>query len=150
MEKEIISKYRSDVIEKSINIEFIINMIISQHYFKKVVNNFIFELLYDVCCNYRLKRNVLKKIIPEIDKTKLNDMDRLNSIRNYFAHCNQEYFKQTEKPTPNSVGVILNPHNLEKYIDFQLLYEEFINKEKDVVQYLLEILKNKGGEFEKL
>ena len=85
-----ISEYRSGVIEKFINIEWLINAVISQFYFRRVVKSFVFQLLYDVNCTFALKRNVLQKIAP--DFSKLETLNRLNNIRNFFAHCSQEVF----------------------------------------------------------
>src|SRR3989339_289012 len=117
-----ISEYRSEVIEGFINIEWIINMIISQYFFKSLRKNFLFEFLYDVNCSFSLKRNVLQKIAPSFDK--LEDLNRLNSIRNYFAHCNQEIFEGSDDPTSGKKGKILNPKDTKKELDFEKLYNE--------------------------
>jgi hypothetical protein len=44
MDKEILSKLRGEVIERSINIEVIMSAIISQHYIGKVTKNFLLEV----------------------------------------------------------------------------------------------------------
>jgi len=41
-------KYRSEIISKFVNIETIVNTIITVHYLGKNVENFIFEVLYIV------------------------------------------------------------------------------------------------------
>lgn len=56
MDKDEISKCRAEVIERFINIEWIINAIISQHYLKRVVVSFILEVLYDEYFSFALKR----------------------------------------------------------------------------------------------
>src|SRR5215204_2008170 len=57
-----ISTIRSAVIEKSINLEWMMNAIISQHYFGAVKKSFILEVLYDEYCSFALKRRILMKI----------------------------------------------------------------------------------------
>ena len=62
------SKYRSEVIERFINIEWLLNAIITQHYFKRMVSSFLFEVLYDEYFNFGLKRRIIEKIIPNINE----------------------------------------------------------------------------------
>ena len=75
IDKDKLSKYRSEVIEKSINIEWIINAIISQHYLKRVILPFVLEVLYDEYFSFALRRNILKKIIKDIDSQKVEDLN---------------------------------------------------------------------------
>ena len=85
MDKDKLSKYRSEVIEKFINIEWIINIIISQYYLKRADKSFLFEVLYDEYFSFALKRRLLEKIIKNIanrDNRKIQDLNRLNTIRN--------------------------------------------------------------------
>ena len=56
-----ISKYRSEVIERFINIEWIINAIICQHYFKRVLKPFLLEVLYDEYFSFVLNGEYLKR-----------------------------------------------------------------------------------------
>jgi len=63
-----ISKYRSEVIERAINIEWIMSAIICQHYFKKVIMPFLLEVLYDEYFSFALKRRILEKIVKDFDK----------------------------------------------------------------------------------
>ncbi len=145
MDEEKISRYRSGVIEHFINCEMIINAIISQHYFGKVMKPFLLEVLYDEYFSFGLKRRILTKTIPNIDKERLADLNRLNTLRNYFAHCNQQFFQGSQK----SVGFIPDPRKTEVGIDFEKLYTEFMEKEPKVIKYLTTILKEKGGIMEK-
>lgn len=135
--------------EKFINCEWIVNVIISQHYFKKANGPFMFEVLYDEYFNFGLKRKILKKILPDIDKAKIDDLNRLSTIRNYFAHCNQEFFEGPEKPKPGTKGVIPDPKNHKGGIDFEKLYSEFILKEPEIIKYLVKIFRDLGGILEK-
>ena len=147
MNRETLSKYRSDVIEKFINCEMIISAIISQHYFKKIFIEFLLEVLYDEHFTFGLKRSILEKIVPDLNKAKINDLNRLNRIRNYFAHRNQEFFFGPEKPEPGTKGVIPDPRDVKKEIDFEKLYKEFIKKEPEVTRYLADIFIGLGGEM---
>ena len=146
MDKDELSKYRAEVIEKSINIEWIINAIISQHYFKQVRLPCLLEVLYDEYFSFALRRNILKKIIKDIDSQKIQDLNRLNTIRNYFAHCNQEIIKGTDK---KQKGKIIDPRHIEREINFESLYSEFIEKEKGVTEYLVKLFQDLGGVLEK-
>src|SRR3989344_3281853 len=140
-----ISKYRSEVIEKFINIESLMNAIISQHYFKKVIAPFVFELLYDVNCTFALKRNILQKIEPNFSK--LETINRLNNIRNLFAHCNQEVFEGSKKPAPGETGKVLDPKDTKKELDFEKLYKEFTKEEGRVTQALGNLYMSLGGQM---
>jgi hypothetical protein len=140
LKDEDVSKYRSEVIEKSINIEWILNAIISQHYLGRVQYNFIYEILYDEYCSFALKRRILEKIIPNIESRKVQALNRLNSIRNIFAHCNQKFIGGAD---PSADGVVLDSKS--KEIDFGKLYQEFAKLESEVNKYLISILKDKGA-----
>ena len=65
MDNNNISKYRSEVIEKAINIEWIMSAIICQHYFKKTILPFLLEVLYDEYFSFALKRRILEKIVKD-------------------------------------------------------------------------------------
>ena len=145
MNQKILSKYRSEVIEKFINCEMVMNAIISQHYFKKIITSFLFEVLYDEYFSFGLKRRILEKIVPGLERKKIDDLNRLNTIRNYFAHCNQEFFKGSEMPGEGARWIVPDPKDIEKGIDFEKLYKEFIEKEEGVVEYLVGIFKEMGG-----
>lgn len=142
IDKTKLSEYRAIVIEKFINIESIINMIICQHYFKRIIGAFYFEVLYDEYFTFGLKRRILEKIINNFDIHMLHDLNRLNTIRNHFAHYNQEVSLGTDKPPRRKV---INPRNLTEEIDFNILYSEFMKKQGVVTDYLFDILKQKGA-----
>jgi len=141
-----ISKYRAEVIERFINIETIIDAIICQHYFKKMLINFYLEVLYDEYFSFGLKRRILEKIVKGIDSQKVQDLNRLNTIRNYFAHYSQEIIKGTDKMQK---GKIIDPRDIQKEIDFENLYVEFMDKADGVEGYLFKLYENLGGVAEK-
>ncbi len=148
IDKNKIVEQRGKVINKFINIEWIINAIISQWYMGKVEKEFVLEVLYDEYFSFSLKRRIIEKIFAERCNSKLKPMlkkmldslNRLNSIRNYFAHC-------TENMTLSNMDeeYIPDPKNHNKPLDFQTLYEEFIGKEKNVNKYFYDLFLSIGG-----
>jgi hypothetical protein len=146
---ESISKLRSEVIERTINIEWIMNAIISQHYFGKVLLPFVLEFLYDESCTFALKRRVLEKIAPDLEKQKLEKLNRINTIRNYFAHCNQVLIEGSNPTSPSAISKVVDPRKLDKAIDFEKLYTEFMGIVGPVEEHLAEIYKAKGGQLTK-
>lgn len=101
-----ISLLRSDVIEKTINIEWMIHAIISQHFFGAVKLDFVSTVLYDEYCSFSLKRRILLKICPELAGNCENKINRLNTIRNYFAHVGQGFI---DGPDPNGESRVPDP-----------------------------------------
>lgn len=147
MDKDKLSKYRSEVIERFINVEWMINAIISQHYFKGdsrkgVRTPFMLKVLYDPYFSFPLRRQILEKILKKnkedkktIHKT-MKDLYRLNTIRNYFAHCGQEFIILTEKPLKRRA---INPEDIEQELDFESLYTEFMKTVQGIEQYLVKL-----------
>ena len=144
MDKDKLSKYRSEVIERFINIETIVDAIICQHYFKKMLINFYLEVLYDEYFSFGLKRRILEKIVKNIDSQKIQDLNRLNTIRNYFAHYNQEIIKVADK---TQKWKVIDPRNIEKEINFEGLYAEFMSKAGGIEEYLAKLYQNLGGKL---
>lgn len=142
---ELTSKARSEVIERTINIESIIDSIISQHYFRKVLLPFLLEFLYDEYCSFALKRRVLEKIVPDMDKQKLQDLNRVNTIRNYFAHCNQVLIEGPDPTDPTAISKVVDPRKLDRGIDFEELHKEFLKIAGPVEEYLAKVYLAKGG-----
>jgi hypothetical protein len=142
MDQDTLSKYRAEVIERFINVEWIINAIISQYYFKKVIMPFLLEVLYDEYFSFALKRRILEKIIKNIEKQKIQELNRLNTIRNYFAHCNQEIIQGTDL---KQQGKVVDPRDIEKEVDFESLHSEFMKIVGGVEEYLAMLFKGLGG-----
>jgi hypothetical protein len=145
MEPEKLSKCRAEVIERFINIEFLLNAIISQAYFGKVSRQFLLEVLYDEYFSFALKRKVIEKLLVRhkmLDKVEIEDLNRLNTIRNYFAHLNIEFIEGANTIVPN-------PRNPLEAVDFEKLHKEFLQKEKPAREYLFGVLKELGGKVER-
>lgn len=148
MDTPTLSQMRAEVIEKFINLETIINAIISQHYFGKVHKPFFLEVLYDQHCTFGLKRSILEKIIPNLHKTQLQNLHRLSHLRNYFAHTGPEIFEREEILSKGQPGIVPDPRKLDKAIDYSQLYEEFQKLEPAVAEYLFKLYQELGGEYQ--
>jgi hypothetical protein len=138
------SLLRAEVIEKSINVEWLLHAIISQHYFGQVRINFVSELLYDEYCSFALKRRVVLKICPELKGSVENQLNRLNSIRNYFAHVGQPMI---EGPNSKGASRVPDPRDFANSVDFEGLHKEFNNIEGPLVKALVNAYQEKGGVF---
>jgi len=139
-----LSKWRAEVIERFINVEWLINAIICQHYLEKTFTNFLLEVLYDEYFSFALKRRILEKILCQIDnkdnKSKINQLNRINTIRNYFAHYNQQFFEKGD-----DTGKVPDPRRINRAIDFNALYEEFMSTVGGVELWLSEVFEAMGG-----
>ena len=89
----------------------------------------------------------MEKIIPDFDKQQLQNLNRVNTIRNYFAHCNQELFFGSLPPLPDSKGIVPDPRRLDREINFENLYDEFSGIIEDLTRYLAKTYQEKGGEL---
>lgn len=142
-----ISRFRSEVIERSINIEWIMNAIISQHYLGKVMARFTLEFLCDEYCSFGLKRRVLEKILADFKGQKAQNLNRLGSIRNCFAHCNQIMVDGPDPTNPAAFSGVVDPRKINEFIDFEKLYKEFTEIAGPLEEYLAGVFKAKGGEL---
>lgn len=149
MSREILTKYRTKVIEDSIMIEGYMNIIISKYFLDKVSKKFFWEFLNDEYFNFGLRVNVLERILLKSDwvekpKQIIEDLRRLNKIRNYFAHCNTAYFEGIEE---NAKGGIPHPKKSGEYLDFEAIYKEFESKIKIITDILIEVMDKIGVKF---
>jgi hypothetical protein len=69
-------------------------------------------------------------------------LNRLNTIRNYFAHCNQEIIQGTDL---KQQGKVVDPRDIEKEVDFESLHSEFMKIVGGVEEYLAMLFKGLGG-----
>jgi hypothetical protein len=139
-----VTDLRAAVIEKAINLEWLIHAVISQHFFGRVRMDFVANLLYDEYCSFALKRRVLVKICPELSGSTEQALNRFNTIRNYFAHVGQSVI---EGPDPNGVARVPDPRNFLLSVNFEDLPHEFCELEKRLNQTLFDVFKSKGGQI---
>jgi len=137
---------RGDIIERTANLESLIAGVLSQHYFGRGRQDFIFDFLFDEYCTFALKRRILLKVAPDLKKVQgfEQSLNRLNTIRNYFAHVGALI---SDGPAPNALNRTPHPENFEKSVDFEALHQEFLAKEKPVVEALFQLYRQLGGTF---
>jgi hypothetical protein len=112
------------------------------YYFKKPMLDFMYDVLYDEYFSFGLRRRILEKILDTkgvMNQDAINRLNRLNTIRNYFAHC----FNKMSLDGKNEF--IPDPRNKGKPIDFEELYKEFLDDEKIVLRFLGDVYKIFGG-----
>lgn len=136
------SQARADVIERAINIEWLMHAVISQHFFGKVQEEFVFSVLYDEYCSFALKRRVLLKIAPDLAPIE-QPLNRLSTIRNYFAHVGQILIDGPDAAGPTRIP---DPRKPSRSVDFSALHQEFLGIEQQVTKALFESYRAKGGE----
>ncbi|MEP6879876.1 MAG: hypothetical protein ABI865_13615 [Nitrosospira sp.] len=136
-----LSTMRADVIEKFLEIENLVNALISHHYFGFLHGSFLFNFLYDEYCSFALKRNVLLKICPELQPHK-DSLHRIANIRNQFAHCG---IKVIDGPNPNGTARFPDSKNFNKTIDFHGSYNKFLQLQSELSSALGAVFINKGG-----
>ena len=81
-------QYRGVIITDSINIEKIMELIISNYFARKDRSNeFNRKVMDDEYFSFGLKIRILEKLNFEVYKEFFEDFRRINNIRNIFAHC---------------------------------------------------------------
>ncbi|MBR9689357.1 MAG: hypothetical protein GOV01_00470 [Candidatus Altiarchaeota archaeon] len=130
--------------EKFINIERIVDTVITRYYvgpsLGERTNKFMFDILYDERFSFGQKKKILEKILKRIGKynnAKMRNLHRISEIRNYFAHREPFFIREEGTVAPD-------PKNPEENLDFEKLHEEFLEKEKLVNNFLFEILASVG------
>jgi hypothetical protein len=85
---------------------------------------------------------VFEKIVDHGDsKARIQDLNRLGTIRNYFAHCGQEIV-----PIETGEGYTPDPRKPDKPVDFAALYAEFREIAPRVELFLKDVFVSMGGE----
>jgi hypothetical protein len=134
---------RCEVIERAINAETLASAIICQHYFNRCYLPFMLEVLYDEYFSFSLKRRVLEKVVDHPDLgARIQDLNRLGTIRNYFAHCGTEVYA-----IATGEGGVPDPRRPDRPIDFAALHAEFIEIAPRVEEFLRDVFVSKGGQL---
>jgi hypothetical protein len=141
MTPEELGEARANVIERAIYIETWLDLIISQYYLGRVSGKFLSEVLYDEWFNFGLKVKIFSKITSA--KSWEHKLNRLASIRNYFAHRGRVTvdFERSDEP------FVPDPKNHAKSIDFDDLYKEFSKLADALEPALVEHYKRAGGRW---
>lgn len=149
---ELMQKNRGRIIELFSRLEHRIDKIISYHFFKRQNNDFIWTLLSNDQCSFALKRNVFEIIYCFHMKEKPNNdtiqgLNRLNKIRNHFAHCATMicYDGTTNQP----LDVVLSSLDFKRkgnifYLEVNELVDEF-DKQYSVLNESIDKLQGKMG-----
>jgi len=83
-----IAQYRGVIIQDSISIEAMIDSIIINYFIKENKHSeFLTKVIEDEGFSFGIKINILEKLNFEIYKDFIQDLRRINNIRNIFAHC---------------------------------------------------------------
>jgi len=130
MEKSLkrIRKMRSEIIEKTINIESMIDRIIIGSFDIKDKFRFRIEFLYDI--SLRQKIEVLRKIKNREYKELGNKIDKIRLIRNYFAHSPSGMFED-----PVIISKLVKPIKAEEeFKKFNRIYDECLFKLSEIIK----------------
>ena len=83
-----IAQYRGVIIQDSINIEAMVDSIIINYFIKSNKHSeFLTKAIEDEGFSFGLKINILEKLNFEVYSEFIQDIRRINNIRNIFAHC---------------------------------------------------------------
>ncbi len=133
---------RQMVIEKSINVENIISILITHKYFpgEAINSTFLQQVLCDPHANTAFKVNVFMKCYPDVPNEIIEKLRRLFNIRNLYAHCGLHL---TSIVDPDKSGV-LDPEKVNEPLDFAILEAEFLDIEQEVHTYLDGLIATSG------
>ncbi|MHB8789042.1 MAG: hypothetical protein ACYDBT_04115 [Desulfobulbaceae bacterium] len=139
---QLLSKYRTAIIEDFIKIEWYATAIICKHYIGYINNNFMREVLSDDLCSTALKANLLEKALnrnKEIKKPRIyaDKFRQLSKYRNYFAHCNSIFADDGFLDSPNGVP---NSKKQDEFLDIEKIINDFFSIHKELSTFLLDIM----------
>lgn len=134
MDDKEVSGFRSEVIEKFVLIEQLVDIAISFYFFGYRHKEFESNILYDDGATFGFKCRVLQKTCS-VENIHMQDLYRLNKIRNIFAHINHVRIAQGKE-------VNYDPRDMEE-INFSELYAEFLKKGDGIISFLMKVVKEK-------
>jgi hypothetical protein len=156
-------KRRGQVIERAINIECMMDALISCHYLGKPVLPFMLEVLGDESCSFALKRSILGIVASARNwpdrKSAIGWLHRIGQIRNVFAHQNRQLVPGADLPTDASPTVVVDPQKVKRAagrlsssggelediaLDFEALHREFSKIAGAIEEYLSSRLGDMG------
>lgn len=142
MATDALKEHRGFVLERSVNLEWLINATISQHFFGQVRWDFISTVLYDEYFSFGLKCSVLEKILGDGAKRTVDDLRHLGKIRNHFAH------RGPHVSTPsNPTAFAPDPRAVEKPLNFEQLFQDFRDLYPKVEKAIIESFVARGGQL---
>ena len=128
-------------------------MIIAGHYFgdpsqTKIKNDFQFHVLENTRFNWSLKREILAHILrtDNLDGSNLGDLDRLNAIRNIFAH---RQFVTDQMPQTDESEIyfidLRHPFDKSRNIPAEAIKNEYATLAPATLNWLYDLAKKKGN-----
>ena len=110
-----IAQYRGVIIHDSINVEALMGAIIAIYFVKDNKNNeFNRKVIDDEYFSFGLKVRILEKLKIETYKEFFEDLRRMNTIRNTFAHqvptLDEGFFKKGKDGKENEINYMSDLH----------------------------------------
>lgn len=152
MKKKDLSQERGQILDVFVTLETCISMIIAKHYFgtqdqKSKELDFQFYILQNSRFNWGLKRDILEHLlrVDNLSEANLSELDRMNSIRNTFAH--KQFITNDNPQTPESD--VFFPHSRHPFdrarnISAESLKKEFYALFPPVINWLYSLAQTKG------
>jgi hypothetical protein len=143
MSRELMSKYRTKILEDFIMVEGYVCAIICKHYLGKVTNNFMREVLFDELCSSGFKANLFEKVLIKTHNPRdyANKFRQLSRFRNYFAHCNTTFSDSGLEESPSGVP---DPRNKDKFLNIEEMISKFNEICIELSKELIEIMDKMG------
>jgi len=152
-------KERGEILNVFITIDNGISMIISKHYLgdspnsQNLINreiDFLVNVMGDDQCTFALKRNIFQHIlrVDNLDGSLIEELNRLNKIRNIFAH--RPWITSENPQTPESEVYFQNPKfpwDRSKNISADDLKREFYSLSPDIINWIYKLCEKKGYKF---
>ncbi len=123
MKHDLLITRRGQVLEQFIAVEHLIAGLISFHYLGRFDPSFTLNFLGDPSIGFAFKKNTVLLIFNDEIKPFINDLDKVNSIRNKFAHQPLMRLDQTSDDYYFRDPGDSQPVNIKK--DPAVLYDEF-------------------------
>jgi hypothetical protein len=143
---------RGSIVTRFVTIDTALNMIIARHYLGDSPDNkrwtdFLFNVLENEQCTFAFRRNIFIHILrsDNVDSSNVEELNRLNKIRNVFAH--KQHISGDVTQTPESDVYYTNPkfpQDKSKNIPADDYIKEFDQLYPDVMNWLFAMCKKKG------
>lgn len=146
MSRELMSKYRTKIIEDFIMIEGYVTAIICKHYLGHLNKDFMREVLFDELCSSGFKANLFEKVLKHNEDVKqprkyADQFRQMSRYRNYFAHCNTTFADDGFAETPKGIPY---PRKQNEYLDIEDVINKFSSICKTLSNDLVEIMDKMG------
>lgn len=146
MSRELMSRYRTNIIEEFIKIEGFVSAIICKHYLGYVGKAFMLDILFDELCSSGLKANILRKTLVHYIEVKdarkcVDKFRQAARIRNYFAHCNTTVVESGLDCAPCGIP---DPREPSDFLDIEKAISSFTEIITTMSVDLLEIMDKMG------